>query len=35
MALLLDSYPFVYEKELMAGVVKVVMVGGSGAAERS
>ena len=34
MALLLDSsYPFVFEKELMAGVVKVVMVGG--AAERS
>jgi hypothetical protein len=31
--LLLDSYPFVFEKELMAGVVKVVMVGG--AAERS
>ena len=34
-ALLLDSYPFVFEKELMAGVVKAVMVGGSGAAERS
>ena len=28
-ALLLDSYPFVFEKELMAGVVKVVMVGGA------
>ena len=32
-ALLLDSYPFVFQKELMGGVVKVVMVGG--AAERS